>query len=100
MSGEHKINFEHNGHELTAYVNWFYPKDQLHKDSEDDGPTIDMEVDEIEECLDAETGESVNVTDGIKASIILALRRELGGRAELGEESVELPEFRFFKKNK
>ena len=82
----HKINFEHDGRELTAYVDWDYSEDQLNRDPEASGPTHDIEVDEITECVDAETGANVKVTEGIKASIIFALRRELGGKKELGEK--------------
>lgn len=68
----HKINFDFNGRELTAHV-YLEPKDG----ADPTGDILDFVLTDEIECEDADTGETVEVTEGVKAAILLALRNEV-----------------------
>lgn len=89
------VNFEFDGHELTAEVGIVeIGKEIIDLDSDDS----DWELEEVFECIDSVTGEKIKVTEGVKAAIVLALRERALKAEEYQEREVgETGHSRYFK---
>lgn len=81
---DQKVNFQHDGRELTAYVDLLPDAENIH----------DMILEEITECSDSETGEEIKVTPGIRAQVIFALREKMN----VPDSENLLPKVRIFDK--
>lgn len=84
-----KINFEFDGRELTAWVD-FNPESR----GDFENKELIFEITDIVRCEDTYSGEVVRPTEGMKAAILFALRSEAVEIEQHGETELRM---RFFK---